>query len=294
MKKIFCILALCAAFASCKKVDPTLEVNLEMAESYVSVPGVKYEIPCNVFSGTGSFTMEFNSNENIRMVDFFPDDEENPQIGKIIFYLAKELVAENTALGITVANGYNSERFNVVFENEAVEVPAGDDLKINATAQGGTSVINFATNTSFILEIPSAAKSWISQAASTKALVEKSVAIEIKPNTGFERSAELILKNKTGNISFTYTVSQEGAPGVLKFVSTSKIIKAPVFTGSGVESRLFWPGEQKYVTMVPTVTYSKKYDDGAASHEVRIEAVNVGTFKFAELTGLTEIDITEL
>ncbi len=84
------------------------------------------------------------------------------------------------------------------------------DKSINATSAGGTQEIKLTTNLDYIVEIPEAAKSWLSLAPEVRTLREDTIAFEVSANEGIQRHATVALKDKQGNTLQTIIFRQLG------------------------------------------------------------------------------------
>lgn len=293
MKKLLYLTLLFAALVSCKKIDPTLTVDMKLESSYVATPGAKYQIPFSVFSGVGTYQLTYQNNTSVANVSV-KTDAEDPSKGVISFNIASHPQGVLPEMQISFTNGYQESSHTLRFEMEDINVPGSEESrKFNVSAEGGDLKVQFSANSNCYFDIPSGAKSWISQSTKTKAMVDMDIVLTVAPNTGFGRSAVVTLMNKTGDKTFEYTINQEGGNNVLRFTSNATTVRTPIFSGTGVEAHLFWPGAENYITMIDGVVYTKPFKDGEESHSVKIEVMNANSFKFTSLTGLTEIDLTE-
>lgn len=89
----------------------------------------------------------------------------------------------------------------------------------SATSEGGLVEISFNTNMPYTVIIPAEAQSWISEAG-TKAVTKHTVTLEVKPNTGEARQAEVEIKPESG-ASLKVLVTQAAVPEAPFFSLTS-------------------------------------------------------------------------
>lgn len=80
--------------------------------------------------------------------------------------------------------------------------------------EGGEISLEFLSNVETQVIIPENAQDWISLVPATKAMEYNAVTLQIEPNPGYYRSAEVSISSLGTSLSLTYTLEQNGEMGV--------------------------------------------------------------------------------
>ena len=138
------------------------------------------------------------------------------------------------------------------------------------------------------MSIPSDAK-WVTS-VKTKGMVPGAFNLILEENKSLkDRTANLQLVNKAKGFSLPLSITQAGAPQVLKFTYKGAKLTAPILAGVNMSPRTINWGDGKVEQYNPPMThsYSKEGEYG-----VVVEASNATTLKIEATRGITFLDIT--
>lgn len=196
---------------------------------------------------------------------------------------------------------YDYRSAQIVFINE--EYSVADTVTITQVQQDAIlvaqpeytvsykgGILNFAVNTNVDFETTISAD-WIHQASDTRALQGVPLSFVIDANTGTE-TREATITFTAGSLEQTVIVRQgfEQEKSILRIVHTSSLFAAPILTGTDfTEGRIMWgDGQEEAYSSESMHTYREE-----GVHEVTIESQGAETVTLENLTGITDIDLTQ-
>lgn len=289
MKKLFATATSVLMLVSCTKPDTTLEVEIKMPPHVVAVPGQTISVPYSVVSGTGSVSVTFDVSSDIPSV-VVVSDSANPLEGAVDIVMGRS-VTSGTAVTLIFSNGYNEFRYKVDFEQEDIKYDGPRVYTLDSYAQKFD--FDFLANNQCHIVIPQDAQSWLSVAddADAKAMTQRSLVLDIAANKGFGRSTQLQLVSKSGSVSYSFTLEQEGVESTMSFVSSAKDQLVPFLSGDSVEGRVYWhPNRSGYLTWRSDLRAS--YSDDS-NHTIMVKSLGASSLSFDSLIGISQIDISE-
>ena len=182
-----------------------LDITFNASDLVVMSPLSTREINYTVESIHEKVTVEVTSSADIKAK--VVADDATGKSGKIVIKSGAAL-DEYSKVIVFVSNGEKVVMKRISFEQAGLEISDGATQSIDAA--GGNATINFMTNIDWEVVIPSDAKSWISVAPKTRAMVEHSVTLAIAPNTMLgARSAIVKIISADGGLSIDYTITQK-------------------------------------------------------------------------------------
>lgn len=137
-------------------------------------------------------------------------DEENPLSG-IIRVTTGAVLDEYSKIIVLVSNGEKVIMKRFTFEEARLKVE-NNAIK-NATAEGGEMTLEFLSNVECEVVIPEEAQSWISIIPAARAMEKQTITLKLEPNTGYNRSAVLLVQSGDGSLKLEYRVEQSGDLG---------------------------------------------------------------------------------
>ena len=181
-------------------------LNITFAESDLVVmsPNSTREISYTVMSTTETVTVEVTSSADVKAKVIADDD--SGLTGKIRITTGAT-IDEYSKVIVFVSNEEKVIMRSITFEEAGLVVE--ENTTKSVAAEGGNVTLEFLSNVSYEVVIPEDAQSWISVVPSTRAMEKHTVVLELEPNEGATRSAEVIVKSQEGNLSLTYTIEQE-------------------------------------------------------------------------------------
>ena len=182
-----------------------LDITFNASDLVVMSPLSTREINYTVESIHEKVTVEVTSSADIKAK--VVADDATGKSGKIVIKSGAAL-DEYSKVIVFVSNGEKVVMKRISFEQAGLEISDGATQSIDAV--GGNATINFMTNIDWEVVIPSDAKSWISVAPKTRAMVEHNVTLAIAPNTMLgARSAIVKIISADGGLSIEYTITQK-------------------------------------------------------------------------------------
>lgn len=105
------------------------------------------------------------------------------------------------------------EEIELVVKQSRKEVfTVKSDTSFSIPHEGGNAIISYQTSVKCEMNIPQQAKGWISIADDTRALTENNITLQIEPNYGAERSAEILVRSINNKFKQTFLIHQDAAP----------------------------------------------------------------------------------
>ena len=181
-----------------------LDVVFDASDLVIMSPNTTREISYTVTSVTESVTVEVVSSSDIKAKVVAADA--SGKSGNIVV-TTSEAIDEYSKVIIFVSNGEKVVMKSIGFEQSGLKVTNNAEQSISPL--GGEVVLSFATNMAWRVEIPTAAKSWISSAVAPMAMTEYSTKLNVNPNTSLEaRSATVKIVSEDGALSADFVISQ--------------------------------------------------------------------------------------
>ena len=181
-----------------------LEVVFDVDDLVIMSPNTTREIGYTVTSVTESVTVEVVSSSDIKAKVVAADA--SGKSGNIVV-TTSAVIDEYSKVIIFVSNGEKVVMKSIGFEQGGLKV--SDNAEQSISPLGGEVVLKFSTNMDWRVEIPAAAKSWISPAATPMAMIEYSTKLNISTNTSLEaRSATIKIVSEDGALSADFVISQ--------------------------------------------------------------------------------------
>ena len=182
-----------------------LDITFNASDLVVMSPLYTREINYTVESIHEKVTVEVTSSADIKAK--VVADDATGKSGKIVIKSGAAL-DEYSKVIVFVSNGEKVVMKRISFEQAGLEISDGATQSVDAA--GGNATINFMANIDWEVVIPSDAKSWISVAPKTRAMVEHSITLAIAPNTMLgARSAIVKIISADGGLSIDYTITQK-------------------------------------------------------------------------------------
>lgn len=197
--------------------------------------------------------------------------------------------------------GYDNRTTRIVFYNAEFGVSqtvtvtqmqrnailiAEDRYTVGAAA--GTLDLQLNTNVAFGVEC---SEEWIRQTPSSRALEEQTLRFAYDANTG-DDPREALIRLTADGAEQTIRVCQAGRDGEsrLSIIHTRTAFTIPFFSGSALlYGTIAWgDGAEEEYTEEASHTYS-----GGTTHTVTFEMAGVDSFTLPDLTGITELDLSE-
>lgn len=276
MKKTIIILATALAFIAtgCKQAP------------YINVPET-VNIPAK--GGSHTVTVEANydwtaSSNASWLVIQTTSSAKDPT--KLVLNIAANSATDPRTCSVTMKSEDFSKVIQVVQDQvDKIEMISG---KTNMDHQAQTVAFEISTNVDYEVVIPSDAK-WVTS-VKTKGMVPGAFNLILEENKSLkDRTANLQLVNKAKEFSFPFSITQAGAPQVLKFTYKGAKLTAPVLAGVKMSPRTINWGDGKVEQYNPPMThsYSKEGEYG-----VVVETSDATTLKIEATRGITFLDIT--
>lgn len=198
MKPIY-LLPLLILFISCSDSDDTTAANLSVSKEAFAAP---YSGSSEVI--TISSLTDWNIQCNVDWVRFSQTEGNGERL--VTITISPNPDTEERSTTATVSSGTETAKIDIsqsgtifsmtVSPSTAVITPAGNDFTIQVNAN----------NMEWEVEIPETVQGWISKSAETKTSATFTVKLN---NSGTKRTAELTIRQKSGTISKTVSISQE-------------------------------------------------------------------------------------
>ena len=181
-----------------------LDVVFDASDLVIMSPNTTREIGYTVTSVTESVTVEAVSSSDIKVKVVASDA--SGKSGNIVV-TTSAVIDEYSKVIIFVSNGEKVVMKSIGFEQSGLKVT--DHAEQSISPLGGEVVLKFSTNMDWRVEIPAAAKSWISSAVAPMAMTEYSTKLNVSPNTSLEaRSATVKIVSEDGALSADFVISQ--------------------------------------------------------------------------------------
>ena len=181
-----------------------LDVVFDVNDLVIMSPNTTREIGYTVTSVTESVTVEVVSSSDIKAKVVAADA--SGKSGNIVV-TTSAVIDEYSKVIIFVSNGEKVVMKSIGFEQSGLVVTNNAEQSISPL--GGEVVLKFSTNMDWRVEIPTAAKSWISSAVAPMAMTEYSTKLNVNPNTSLEaRSATVKIVSEDGALSADFVISQ--------------------------------------------------------------------------------------
>ena len=138
-----------------------------------------------------------------------------------------DVIDEYSKLVVVASNGVAVVIKHICFEE--IGLCVSDNAAFNVPAKGSDLELHFLTNTEFDCSIPEDCQSWIS-IVQTKAMSGHSVLLNVKANSGDERTARVTVSARGSDLLIVYTITQA------KSVQGNIVFADPVIKGICVKA----------------------------------------------------------
>lgn len=278
MKKILILLSLILALAACKK-QPFLDVD--KASMTVDTAGATETVtvsannPWTASASDSWIKVKYTEGESTLTVTVSRNNDTDARQGTVT---VKSLELNKT---IAVSQA----------QRDAIELDSAGRLTVDAEAQ--QIEIKLRANIDMSATVTEGAD-WVS-VVSTKAMTARTVTLSIKANTARNmRRALVSFSDKSGAVSQQIMIDQDGKPQVLK-VSFAEVpeFRVPLIMpmqGVALSGYIFWNGDE---TPIAYDQSQSKAFDPSGSGSLRLEMHNAETVSFADIAGITAIDLSE-
>ena len=182
----------------------SLDITFAESDLVVMSPNSTRKIGYTVTSSSESVKVEVTSSADIKAKAVAND---NTGLTGYIEIKTSDTIDEYSKVIVFVSNGEKVIMKSILFEEAGLVV--ADSATTQASSDGGEVVLEFLSNVECEVVIPEDAQSWISVAPNSRALERQSITLQLEPNEGVSRSAEVRVKSINEDLSVTYTINQE-------------------------------------------------------------------------------------
>lgn len=215
-----------------------LDVVFDASDLVIMSPNTTREIGYTVTSVTESVTVEVVSSSDIKAKVVAADA--SGKSGNIVV-TTSEAIDEYSKVIIFVSNGEKVVMKSIGFEQSGLKVT--DNAEQSISPLGGEVVLKFSTNMDWRVEIPTAAKSWISSAVAPMAMTEYSTKLNVNPNTTLStRSAIVKIVSEDGALSADFVISQGVFDSFTASGSWQRGENISLFAGNGKNQKFSFNG----------------------------------------------------
>lgn len=215
-----------------------LDVVFDASDLVIMSPNTTREIGYTVTSVTESVTVEVVSSSDIKAKVVAADA--SGKSGNIVVTTGSA-IDEYSKVIIFVSNGEKVVMKSIGFEQSGLKVT--DNAEQSISPLGGEVVLKFSTNMDWRVEIPTAAKSWISSAVAPMAMTEYSTKLNVNPNTTLStRSAIVKIVSEDGALSADFVISQGVFDSFTASGSWQRGENISLFAGNGKNQKFSFNG----------------------------------------------------
>ncbi len=215
-----------------------LDVVFDASDLVIMSPNTTREIGYTVTSVTESVTVEVVSSSDIKAKVVAADA--SGKSGNIVVTTGSA-IDEYSKVIIFVSNGEKVVMKSIGFEQSGLKVT--DNAEQSISPLGGEVVLKFSTNMDWRVEIPTAAKSWISSAVAPMAMTEYSTKLNVSPNTTLSaRSATVKIVSEDGALSADFVISQGVFDSFTASGSWQRGENISLFAGNGKNQKFSFNG----------------------------------------------------
>lgn len=184
-----------------------ITIAFDAEDLLVMEPGSERDIHYTIESRLEDIRIEVLSSSDIR-ARVVPTDAFT---GVINIHTGPSL-DEYSKVVVFATNGEKMLMRTIAFEEAGLEIQ--NEAVKQVPEEGGEISLEFLSNVETQVIIPENAQDWISLVPATKAMEYNAVTLQIEPNPGYYRSAEVSISSLGTYLSLTYTIEQNGEMGV--------------------------------------------------------------------------------
>ena len=184
-----------------------ITITFDAEDLLVMEPGSERDIHYTIESRLEDIRIEVLSSSDIR-ARVVPTDA----FTGVINIRTGSSLDEYSKVVVFATNGEKMLMRTIIFEEAGLEIQ--NEAVKQVPEEGGEISLEFLSNVETQVIIPENAQDWISLVPATKAMEYNAVTLQIEPNPGYYRSAEVLISSVEGTLSLTYTVEQQGNMGV--------------------------------------------------------------------------------
>lgn len=183
-----------------------LDITFAESDLVVMSPNSTREIDYTVTSVTEKVTVEVTSSADIRAKVVTADATGKRGSIKIT---TGSTIDEYSKVIVFVSNGDKVIMRSITFEEAGLMVE--ENATLYAAAEGGEVALHFLTNVECSVAIPEEAQDWISVVPATRAMERQTITLQLEPNEGYYRSADVIVfHTSNGQFFIEFTIEQMG------------------------------------------------------------------------------------
>lgn len=277
MKRIFCFIALCAAFLStvCCKPSPSLTVSPPSFEC--TSEGGQYEI-----SVTANYAWSAASGESWVKIETPSGTKDDSSLR---FSVAKNTLPDNREAVITVTCEDVVQTVKVTQNQKNTVVSVTGD-NISFPWEAGNVTLEMSANVDYVTEVNSS-QPWI-KVVGTKGLTASSLTLSLEENDSFSAREATITFSYNGEVLKQVYVTQEGRPQTLIVVHNSKSFKSPVIFGFGMNATIAW-GDGNIEKYNSALTHNYITN---GPFEIRVEATQASSASLNDFVGVEKVDLS--
>ena len=184
-----------------------ITITFDAEDLLVMEPGSERDIHYTIESRLEDIRIEVLSSSDIR-ARVVPTDA----FTGVINIRTGSSLDEYSKVVVFATNGEKMLMRTIIFEEAGLEIQ--NEAVKQVPEEGGEISLEFLSNVETQVIIPENAQDWISLVPATKAMEYNAVTLQIEPNPGYYRSAEVSISSLGTSLSLTYTIEQNGEMGV--------------------------------------------------------------------------------
>ena len=184
-----------------------ITITFDAEDLLVMEPGSERDIHYTIESRLEDIRIEVLSSSDIR-ARVVPTDA----FTGVINIRTGSSLDEYSKVVVFATNGEKMLMRTIAFEEAGLEIQ--NEAVKQVPEEGGEISLEFLSNVETQVIIPENAQDWISLVPATKAMEYNAVTLQIEPNPGYYRSAEVSISSLGTSMSLTYTIEQNGEMGV--------------------------------------------------------------------------------
>lgn len=277
MKRIFGILALCAAISAAVSCKPAASLAISPDSCEFSANGGQQTV-----SVTANYAWTAKASVNWIKVETASGTKDDTSLS---FTVAKNNQPDGRegTIAVTCEDVVQTIKVTQEQKNTIVSVE-GDDVSFPWEAQ--TVTIEMSANVDYVTEVGTT-ESWI-KIVGTKGLTASSVTLALEENDSFSARTATLDFSYEGEVLKQVFVTQTGKPQTLVVVHGNRQFGAPVIFGFGMGGTIDW-GDGKIEKYGSTLTHNYSSD---GPFEVVVEVTQASTASVTNFIGIEKVDLS--
>lgn len=191
------------------KTSP-LSITFDESDLVVMSPNSVREVGYSVTSKAEAVQVEVTSSADIKAKVI--EDVINGKTGRIRISTGPVIDEYSKVIVFVSIRGKLIMR-SITFEEAGLAID--DNAEKSVSAKGGEVTLEFLSNIECEAVIPDDAKSWISVVPETRVLEKQKITINIEPNRGYDRKADISVASIDGKLNLEYQIEQKGDLGIV-------------------------------------------------------------------------------